>query len=84
MELRIKEGYCYQVINNLLDVATPSTARMLMKLASSKGAVEVSQNDALDRGFEELTNWSMPEHDRLYIIDDIILVCLPKDGGPYA
>ena len=84
MELRIKKGYCYQVINRLLDVTTPSTARMLMKLALSKGAVEVSQNDALDRGFEELANWSIPEHDRLYIIDDFILVCLPKDGGPYA
>ena len=84
MELRIKEGYCYQAINNLLDVTTPSTARMLMKLASSKGVFEVSQDDALDRGFNELANWSMPEYDRLYIIDDFILVCLPKDGGPYA
>ena len=84
MELRIKEGYCYQVINNLLDVTTPSTARMLMKLASSKGAVEVTQDNALERGFEELANWSIPEYDRLYIIDDFILVCLPKEGGPYA
>ena len=84
MELIIKEGYCYQVINNLLDVTTPNSASMLMKLASSKGAVEVSHDDALDRGFEELANWSMPEYDRLYIIDDFILVCLPKDGGPYA
>ena len=63
---------------------TPNSASMLMKLASSKGAVEVSHDDALDRGFEELANWSMPEYDRLYIIDDFILVCLPKDGGPYA
>ena len=84
MELRIKERYCYQVINNLLDVTTPSTARMLMKLASSKGAVEVSQDEALERGFEELANWSMPEYDRLFIIDDFILVCLPKNGGAYA
>lgn len=84
MELIIKEGYCYQVINNLQNVASPSTACMLMKLASSKGAVEVSQDDALERGFEELANWSMPEYDRLYIIDDFILVCLPKNGGPYA
>jgi len=43
MILRIIEGYCYQINNNLLDVTTPSTARMLMKL-----------------------------------------ICLPKDGGPYA
>lgn len=84
MKLSIKEGYCYQVINNLLEVTAPSTARMLMKFALSKNAIEVSQNDTLDRGLEELANWSMPEHDRLYIIDDFILVCLPKDGGPYA
>lgn len=84
MELRIKEGDCYQVINSLLNVTMPSTASMLMKLASSKGAVEVSQDSALDRGFEELANWSIPEYDSLYIIDDLILVCLPKDGVFYA
>ena len=84
MELRIKEGYCYQVIDRLLDVTTPSTASMLIKLASSKGAVEISQEDAIERGFDELANWSMPEHDLLYVIDDYILVCIPKDGGPYA
>ena len=84
MDLSIKERYCYQVINNLMEVTTPSTAKMLTKLASSKGAVEVSQDDALEIGFEELANWSMPAHDRLYIIDDFILVCLPKEGGPYA
>lgn len=78
MDLRIKEGYCYQVINNLLDVTTPSTAKMLMKLASSKGAVEVSKDAAMDRGFEELANWAMPEHDSLFIIDGFILVCCPK------
>ena len=84
MNLRIERGYCYQPINRLLDVTTFSTAKMLMKLASSKGAVEVSQDDALERGFEELANWAIPEQDRLYIIDDFILVCMPKDGGPYA
>lgn len=84
MDLTISEGYCYQVINNLMDVTTTSTASMLMKLASSKGAFEVSNDYALIMGFEELANWSMPEHDRLYIIDDFILVCMPKDGGLYA
>lgn len=78
MNLRIEEGYCYQPINSLLDVTTPSTAKMLMKLALSKGAVEVGHEDALDRGFEELANWAIPEHDRLYLIDDFILVCIPK------
>ena len=84
MDLKIRKGYCYQIINNLLDVTTPSTASMLMKLAKSKGAIEMSQDDAIDRGFEELANWTIPEYDRLYIIGDYILVCLPKDGGPCA
>lgn len=84
MDLKIGEGYCYQVIDRLLDVTTPSTAKMLKKLASSRGAVEISKEDAIVRGFGELANWSMPEHDLLYFIDDYILVCIPKNGGPYA
>ena len=84
MELRIKEGYCYQVINGLLDVATPSKATMLKKLASTKGATEINRDEALERGFKELANWCMPNYDQLYVIDDFILVCLPKDGGAYA
>lgn len=84
MELRIKDGYCYQVMDKLLEVATSSTANLLVKLADSKGFVEISREDAFERGFCELANWSMPEQDRLYIIDGFILVCLPKDGGSYA
>jgi hypothetical protein len=84
MELRIKEGYCYQVIDGLLDVTTPSTSNMLNKLALTKGAIEVSKEFAIDRGFDELANWSAPEHDRLFVINDNILVCLPKEVEPYA
>ena len=84
MNLRIEKGYCYQVVNNLMDVTTSASARMLMKLALSKGAIEVSHEYAQDRGFEELVNWSISEHDKLYLIDDFILVCLPKGGGNYA
>lgn len=84
MELGIKDGYCYQVVDRLLEVTTTSTANMLVKLADSKGFVEISKEDAYELGFCELSNWSMPKHDRLYLIDDFILVCLPKNGGPYA
>ena len=80
MDLRIKEGYCYQVIDKLLTVTTLSTATMLTKLALSKGAVEVSKENAIEKGFDELANWTLPEHDRLYLIDDFILVCLPKES----
>lgn len=80
MDLRIKEGYCYQVFDRLMDVTTSSTASMLMKLALSKGAVEVSQDYAWEKGFSELANWSIPGHDRLFIINDFVLVCLPKES----
>ena len=84
MMLEIEKGYCYQVMDRLLDVTTPSTARMLKKLSSTKGAVEISKEDAIERGFDELASWSMPKHDKLYVVDDYILVCIPKNGGPYA
>ena len=80
MDLKIREGYCYQVINNLLDVTTPFTAGILMNLASSKGAVEVSQENAENRGFGELVKWSEPETDTLVLIDDNYLVCMPKSN----
>lgn len=84
MGIGIGKGYCYQVIDRLLDVTTPTTAKMLKKLASTKSVVEISKEDTIERGFVELANWSMPEHDLLYVIDDYILVCIPQNGGPYA
>lgn len=84
MKLAIKEGYCYQVIDRLLDVTTPATAIMLQKLVSTKGAFEISRDEAFNRGFTELANWSIPEYDNLFIIDDFILVCFPKNGTVYA
>ena len=84
MELIISEGYCYQTIDGIFEVTTPSTASMLENLISSKGAIEVSKDDAFELGFEELADWSIKENDRLYVIDDFILICLPKEGGPYA
>ena len=84
MELRIQEGYCYQVKDRLLDVTTPSTANMLRKLTATKGAIEISNGDASERGFDELANWTMPEHDKLFVIDDFILVCFPKGESAYA
>lgn len=84
MELRIEEGYCYQIINRMLDVTTPTTADFLKKLAITRGSIEIKQDEAIDRGFEELANWSMPEHDRLFVIDNFILICIPKVGNCYV
>ena len=84
MELRIEEGYCYQIINRMLDVTTPTTADFLKKLAITRGSIEIKKDEAIDRGFEELANWSMPEHDRLFVIDNFILICIPKVGNCYV
>ena len=84
MELRIEEGYCYQIINRMLDVTTPTTADFLKKLAITRGSIEIKKDEAVDRGFEELANWSMPEHDRLFVIDNYILICIPKVGNCYV
>ena len=84
MELRIEVGYCYQIINRMLDVTTPTTADFLKKLAITRGSIEIKKDEAIDRGFEELANWSMPEHDRLFVIDNFILICIPKVGDCYV
>lgn len=84
MELRIEEGYCYQIINKMQDVTTPTAADFLKKLAITRETVEIKQDEAIDRGFIELVNWSMPEHDRLFVIDNFILICIPKVGNCYV
>lgn len=36
MNIRIDEGYCYHVVDRLLNVTMSSTANMIMKLAMTK------------------------------------------------
>lgn len=45
---------------------------------------QIDLEEALDMGIEELVNWSIPETDLLVLIGGDYLVCLPKDGSPYA
>ncbi len=80
MILRIEEGYCYQVINSLMNVTNTATANALMKMAHSRNVRAVDCHEASCMGFEELAEWAMSEKDMLYLIDDYILVCLPKEG----
>ena len=80
MILKIGEGYCYQVINSLMNVTTLATANALMKIAYSKNVRAVDSHEASGMGFEELAEWAIPEKDILYLIDGYILVCMPKGG----
>ena len=81
MNITINEGYCYQVINRLLDVTSRRKADMLMKMAQSKSVEELDSQEASRRGFDELAEWAVPETDMLYLIDDYILVCIPNRKG---
>ena len=84
MELRIEEGYCYQIINKMLDVTTPTAADFFKKLVITRGSIEIQKDEAIDRGFEDLANWSLPEYDRLFVIDNFILVCIPQKADIYV
>lgn len=84
MELRIEEGYCYQIINKMLDVTTPTAADFFKKLAITRGYIEIQKDEAIDRGFKDLANWSLPEYDRLFVIDNFILVCIPPKADIYV
>ena len=81
MNITIKEGYCYQEINRLVDVTSTAKAARLMKMARCKNVEELDSEEASRRGFEELADWAIPETDKLYLIDDYILVCIPKGKG---
>ena len=45
-----------------------------------RNAKKINSQEAKRMGFEELARWVMPEKDMLYLIDNYILVCLPKGG----
>ena len=79
MVIGIEEGYCYQVLNRLLDVTTATKANMLMKIAKNSSVEELDVQEAYQRGFDELADWTIPETDLLYLIDNLILVCLPRE-----
>ena len=81
MNITIKEGYCYQEINRLVDVTSTAKAARLMKMARCKNVEELDIEEASRRGFDELADWAIPETDKLYLIDDYILVCIPKGKG---
>ncbi len=80
MNLKIEEGYCNQVVNQLMNVTSVKTAYALNKMAYSKTVKEIDFSEACRMGFEELAEWAIPEKYMLYLIDDYILLCLPKRG----
>ena len=79
MRIQIGEGYCYQQINNLVNVTTYQTSKSLMRLAEKKGAKVVSRNEAAKLGFAEIAEWSINKNDVLVYINDEIIVCVTSN-----
>lgn len=77
-ELKIPKGGMYQEWMCLIDLIEEKTANQLETLAVKNGWCEIEPNEALDMGFEELVGWSRPDMDKLVLIGDEYLVCLPK------
>ena len=73
--LTIPTGGMYQEWMSLIDLVEEDTAKKLNEIAAKGGWREVQPKDALDMGFEELTNWSRPETDALVLLDENYLVC---------
>ena len=80
MRLQISEGNPYQYIDGLFEVANEQSANLLQLWADTKGFCEVSHDEACGMGFSELAEWSKPETDLLYCIDDVVCICLNKDS----
>ena len=76
--LTIPSGGMFQEWMNLIDLVEEDTAKKLESLALKNGWREIQPKEALDMGFEELVNWSRPDTDKLVLIGNEHLVCLPK------
>ncbi len=84
MEIGIGEGYCYQVINHILEVTTKRTASVLMSLSEKRCTRIISQEEAFNQGYDELAGWVMPSMgDVLVCINDAILVCVKTEDIKY-
>ena len=76
--LTIPSGGMFQEWMNLIDLVEEDTAKKLESMALENGWREIQPKEALDMGFEELVDWSRPDTDKLVLIGNEYLVCLPK------
>ena len=74
MRLNIEIGTPYQYIDGLFDSSEQQTTNLLQLWADTGRFREVSMHEAVDLGFGELVEWSQPDADALFLIDDFVLV----------
>jgi hypothetical protein len=74
MKLQVEIGTPYQYIDGLFE-SSEQQATDLLKLWADTGRFrEVSCDEAMNLGFGELAEWSNPDTDALFLIDDVVLV----------
>ena len=76
--LSIPAGGMYEEWGCLIDLVENDSAKRLEELAQRKGWREIKREEALEMGFDELLDWSIPETDVLVLIANEFLVCLNK------
>lgn len=74
MRLQIEMGTPYQYVDGLYESSEQQAANLLQLWADTGRIREVSRDEALDLGFGELAEWSQPDADTLFLIDDVVLV----------
>ena len=79
MKLSIKEGYVYQRLNELAEVADKSFSESLMSLAFNSCCEIITKDKAFFMGFEEIANWSASEDKLVFINNSILLCCKESD-----
>lgn len=74
MKLQVEIRTPYQYIDGMFE-SSEQQATDLLKLWADTGKFrEVSRDEAMDLGFRELAEWSQPDTDALFLIDDVVLV----------
>lgn len=74
MRLQIEMGTPYQYVDGLFESSEQQATDLLQLWADTGRFREVSCDEAEDLGFGELAEWSQPDADALFLIDDVVLV----------
>ena len=74
MRLQIEMGTPYQYVDGLFESSEQQATDLLQLWADTGRFREVSRDEAVDLGFGELAEWSQPDADALFLIDDVVLV----------
>ncbi len=67
-------GTPYQYVDGSFETSEQQATDLLQLWADTGRFREVSRDEAVDLGFGELAEWSQPDADALFLIDDMVLV----------